>query len=63
MTGLLGLTTSGIGLGHYTIVQASRPAIPLAYVWVEPDGTHLITTITGALSTAISTVTITVTIP
>lgn len=60
LTVLGGLSTSGVGLGHYTIVQTSRPTTPLAYVWVEPDGTHLINTATGVVAAAASTVTVTV---
>ncbi|MDP9074199.1 MAG: hypothetical protein M3N98_08500, partial [Actinomycetota bacterium] len=59
VTLLGGLSTSGVGLGHYTIVQMSRPTSPLAYVWVEPDGTHLINTATGVVAAAPSTVTVT----
>jgi len=60
LTVIGGLSTTGIGLGHYTIVQASRPTSPLAYVWVEPDGTHLVSTTTGAVAVGASTVTVTV---
>jgi Tfp pilus assembly protein PilV len=57
-----GLSTTGIGLGHYTIVQTSHPTVALANVWVEPDGTHQITT-SGGVPTVVaapSTITITV---
>jgi len=59
-TVLGGVSTSGVGLGHYTIVQASRPTSPLAYVWVEPDGTHLVNSVTGVVTAAASTVTVSV---
>jgi hypothetical protein len=55
-----GLSTTGVGLGHYTIVQASKPTTPLAYVWVEPDGTHLVNSSTGSVASSPSTVTVTV---